>query len=233
MDRDRDADGGGLRVRGAGTDLTLPVWLQPIETKRLRLVPPNEGHAEAFAEAAMESDDELSRWSRRTGEARTREGEIERAKHHAETTARGTRVQRYAFTRAVPEQLVCVVTIHPWLDPRAHAPNAPPPTSATRVDESPDLEIGTWCRTTMVGNGFASEAVNAVVSHALRDLRTRAMWIRVAESNAPSRRVAERLGFTLVERLAFPASVEWGEAATVLIMKREDPLSEGRAPSED
>jgi RimJ/RimL family protein N-acetyltransferase len=57
--------------------------------------------------------------------------------------------------------------------------------------------LGYWCRTSMAGQGYASEAVAALIEHAFRDL-----------------------AFVEVERVAFPASPEWGDAATVLFMRR-------------
>lgn len=222
MDRHRSPGLDRLRLLGAPTDLKPapdePVWLRSLETARLRLVKPRVEHAHAFAEAALESDRELTRWSRRSIEARTLETEHARASRQVESSERGTRVHRWVFTRDEPSAFVGVVTLHPWLDPRITGAAS---VEQTRVDETPDLELGTWCRTSMTSRGFASEAVAAVATHALDELRAQTLWLRVADTNLPSQRVAERLGFVEAWRLTYPASAEWADAATVRIMKRE------------
>lgn len=188
-----------------------------LTSARLDLVSAQTEHAEAFADAAMESVIELSQWARRETHRLDRAHYIQQALARAAGTAAGTSTHRYGFIRSAPQQLVCSVTLRPWRNPRA----ALNPSHHLLVEGSPDLEVGCWCRTSLTGNGYASEAVSAVVEHAFADVGTQAIWVRVAELNVRSRRLAERLGFVEVDRIDFPSSPEWGEAATVLVMRRD------------
>ena len=192
-------------------------WLLPIESERLRLIPAQAEHSEAFADAALESHAELSQWSKRGG-GDDRASYLQKALARVTPTANGTFVRRYAFTRSEPERLVGSVAVQAWRRPIARV--AEPPADV-RVDESPDLELGYWCRTSLVGQGYASEAVSALIAHSFEDLGAQVIWLRIGEENARSRRLAERLGFTEVERVAFPPSPGWGDTATVLFMQRK------------
>ena len=65
-----------------------------------------------------------------------------------------------------------------------------------RLDWSvPRFEIGYWCRSDKVGNGFVSEAAWALARHAFEDLAAERVELRMDDRNARSWRVAERLGF--------------------------------------
>jgi RimJ/RimL family protein N-acetyltransferase len=61
----------------------------------------------------------------------------------------------------------------------------------------PRFEIGYWCRTSLVGRGYVTEAVAEVVRFAFATLRAARVEIRTDVQNVRSYRVAERLGFTL------------------------------------
>lgn len=59
------------------------------------------------------------------------------------------------------------------------------------------FEIGYWCRSSCRGRGFIHEAVIALAELAFDALRARRVEVRMDDTNLPSRRVAERAGFTL------------------------------------
>jgi RimJ/RimL family protein N-acetyltransferase len=61
----------------------------------------------------------------------------------------------------------------------------------------PKTEIGYWGRTSRCGNGFTSEAVEAISTYAFANLRAVRLEIITDEENDPSRRVAERCAFVL------------------------------------
>ena len=63
------------------------------------------------------------------------------------------------------------------------------------------FEIGYWLRRSAVGQGFISEAVREVTRFACEELAANRVEIRCDARNERSRRVAERLGFTLEGRL--------------------------------
>ena len=58
------------------------------------------------------------------------------------------------------------------------------------------FEIGYWCRAGLSGHGIATEAVRALNRIAFDRLDARRVEIRMDDSNLPSRKVAERAGFT-------------------------------------
>jgi RimJ/RimL family protein N-acetyltransferase len=62
---------------------------------------------------------------------------------------------------------------------------------------TPKTEIGYWCRASMTGKGFVTEAVSALVAYAFEHLAAVRIEILTDEQNAASRRVAERCGFVL------------------------------------
>lgn len=59
------------------------------------------------------------------------------------------------------------------------------------------FEVGYWCRSSRVGHGFVSEAVEAVTRCAFDQLRARRVEVRMDDANVRSWRVAERAGFAL------------------------------------
>jgi len=65
------------------------------------------------------------------------------------------------------------------------------------VWQTPKTEVGYWCRTSASGNGFVTEAVNALVDYAFRHVNAVRVELITDEENAASRRVAERAGFAL------------------------------------
>jgi RimJ/RimL family protein N-acetyltransferase len=61
----------------------------------------------------------------------------------------------------------------------------------------PRFEIGYWCRTSLTGRGYVSEAVAALTTMAFERLAAARVEIRTDARNERSWRVAERLGFVL------------------------------------
>lgn len=61
----------------------------------------------------------------------------------------------------------------------------------------PKFEIGYWIDTRYSGKGYITEAVQGIVDFAFNELKARRLEIRCDPLNEKSRRVPERLGFTL------------------------------------
>lgn len=59
------------------------------------------------------------------------------------------------------------------------------------------FEIGYWLRTSCSGQGYMTEAVEAITDYAIDKLSANRIEIRCDAKNIRSARVAERLGFTL------------------------------------
>ena len=67
-----------------------------------------------------------------------------------------------------------------------------------RIDWNvPKFEIGYWCRTSKVGQGYVTETVQALTKLALEDLGAARVEIQCDDRNVRSSRVAERCGYKL------------------------------------
>ena len=62
---------------------------------------------------------------------------------------------------------------------------------------TPKTEVGYWCRSSMSGRGFVSEAVQALLGLAFDTLNAARVELITDEANAKSRSVAQRRGFVL------------------------------------
>ena len=65
------------------------------------------------------------------------------------------------------------------------------------VWQTPKTEVGYWCRTSSTGQGYVTEAVNALAEYAFQHIKAVRVELITDEENAASRRVAELAGFTL------------------------------------
>ena len=61
----------------------------------------------------------------------------------------------------------------------------------------PSFEIGYWLRSSTVGKGYITEAVEALTQAAFQHLHAERIIIRCDSRNVRSARVAERAGYTL------------------------------------
>lgn len=153
--------------------------LQPTElvTKRLRLRALRRSDALPLHEAIEETLDDLVPWLpwARPGHTRTETRRYLRA-------ARVAWSRRTAFEFLLEEQksarVIGVTSLH-------------------RIDWARRCAgIGYWVRRSRARQGFATEAVEAVVGHAFVTLSIHRLEALVALDNAPSQRVVEKLGFT-------------------------------------
>lgn len=70
-----------------------------------------------------------------------------------------------------------------------------------RIDWSvPRMEIGYWCRTSLSGQGYITEAVRAITRFAFEHLGAQRLEIRCDAGNPRSAAVAERAGYVLEAR---------------------------------
>lgn len=66
-----------------------------------------------------------------------------------------------------------------------------------RIDwEVPKVEIGYWARTSMTGNGYITEATEAITHFAFAELGAKRVEIRCDANNHKSAAIPKRLGFT-------------------------------------
>ncbi len=74
--------------------------------------------------------------------------------------------------------------------------------SVERIDWSvPCMEIGYWCRTSLTGQGYITEAVRGITAFAFDHLQAERIEIRCDARNTRSAAVAERAGYALEARL--------------------------------
>ena len=91
------------------------------------------------------------------------------------------------------------------------------------------FEIGYWRRSGLPGHGIATEAARALSRMAFDQLDARRVEIRMDEVNLPSRKVAERAGFTFEGRLRADTLNVGGESRDTRVYARvrgvEEPLA--------
>jgi RimJ/RimL family protein N-acetyltransferase len=83
--------------------------------------------------------------------------------------------------------------------------------------EVPMFEIGYWCRRSMQGRGYATEAVRALTDIAFREMSANRVEIRCDSRNLPSQRVAQRAGYRLEAQLHSDARANDGSLRNTLI----------------
>lgn len=87
----------------------------------------------------------------------------------------------------------------------------------------PKFEIGYWCRTNCVGQGYASEATRALAMLAFSENRAVRIELRMDDLNQRSWRVAERMGFELEGVLRGDARSNSGEIRNTRVYAMVDP----------
>lgn len=152
-----------------------------IDTPRLTLRPPRAGDGPALHEALTESLTELRRFL-----ASLPWVAAEQTPESAETFCRNGEAD-FIARRDLPflvfekasGRLVASAGLH------------------RTVWQTPKSEVGYWCRTGATGQGFVTEAVEALARYAFRHIRAVRVELFTDERNTASRRVAERTGFVL------------------------------------
>lgn len=82
------------------------------------------------------------------------------------------------------------------------------------------FEIGYWCRSACTGQGFVTEAVQALTRTAFDRLGARRVEVRMDGNNERSRKVAERAGFTFEGVLRGESLTPQGEMRDTCVYAR-------------
>ncbi len=148
----------------------------PIVTPRLILRPVQTGDGAALYEALEETWDTLRQWMAWTDEGKSPEkAEIYTRQKHAEFIRRED-IAIVGVERDTGRPVI-------W-------------TGLHRIDWTlRKFEIGYWVRQSAMGNGYATEAANALTRYAFDVLGARRVKIDHAEGNEASRKVITKLGF--------------------------------------
>lgn len=89
--------------------------------------------------------------------------------------------------------------------------------------EAGNFEIGYWCRTKFVGQGYISEAVNGVTAFAFTHLKANRVAILCDANNLRSAAVAKRCGFLLEGILRHDSLSVSGELRSTMIFSKISP----------
>ncbi len=89
--------------------------------------------------------------------------------------------------------------------------------------EAGNFEIGYWCRTKFVGQGYISEAVNGVTAFAFTHLKANRIAIFCDVNNLRSAAVAKRCGFLLEGILRHNSLSLSGELRSTMIFSKISP----------
>ena len=153
--------------------LELPM---PIITPRLKIVSCDPEYAADLLQAKNESMPQLREWM---SWAHNKEQTLE------ELTAQ---MREWYAKFILREELMLLAYTHE--DELVVA------TGFHRVDwKIPRADIGYWCKTSAQGNGYVTEAANALTRYAFEVLKFRKVTIHVDKENTKSAAIPQRLGF--------------------------------------
>lgn len=151
--------------------LDLPM---PIRTPRLLITPVHPEHAEAFYNAKVESMEVLYPWMvwAKNGPGTLDEQKEMMTRKYAEFILREN-LMMLAFTH--DGEFVVATGLHnlDWFIPSA--------------------EVGYWCKKSAQGQGYVTEAANAITRYAFEVLSMRKIYIGMDSENTASENVAKRL----------------------------------------
>jgi RimJ/RimL family protein N-acetyltransferase len=151
---------------------------EEIVTERLVIRPPRPGDGAAINAATIESAAELRPWMPWANPLPT----VEQSEAYARKAS-----ARFLSREDLPYRAHLKQTGEFIVGSGLH-----------RIDWNvPRFEIGYWCRTRFVGQGYVSEVVRALAEMAFGALAARRVEIRMDARNQRSRRVAELCGFEL------------------------------------
>jgi RimJ/RimL family protein N-acetyltransferase len=155
--------------------LDLPI---PITTTRLLLRPPQAGDGKKLNQVVTESFEQLHQWMKWAAHKPTAdETEIYVRQAQAEWILRKD-LNLLIFDRNETTIIgACGFNEIDW--------------------NIPSLAIGYWVRTTMQGKDYATEAAYALAQYAFKELNAARVEIRCDTENMRSKKVAEKIGFTL------------------------------------
>jgi RimJ/RimL family protein N-acetyltransferase len=158
----------------------LLIEFPPLASARLLLRAPQAGDGVALNEAVVESIDSLRPWLPWAQTLPTPEQSELTCRQMAARFAQRSDLPMFVFERGNDDgagRLIGGTGLH-------------------RFDWSvPRFEIGYWCRTSVQGRGYITEAVQTLSRFAFDTLQARRVEVRMSSANVRSRAVAERCGF--------------------------------------
>lgn len=176
---------------------------ETIESERLILRCPRAGDGRVMFESAEESRRELNPWMPWSEKQTLEDAELFARRAHAEFILRES--LGYVIFRKSDGMHVGNTGLH-------------------RIDwDVPRFEIGYWCRTSLTGQGYISEATSTLERFAFDFLKAKRVDIHVDDRNEKSWRIPERLGYALEGVLRNYAQGENGQARSMRIYAKIAP----------
>lgn len=83
--------------------------------------------------------------------------------------------------------------------------------------EIPYFEIGYWLRSSLVGNGYMTEAVKIIEEYAFSELKAKRVEIKTSDKNVKSYAIAERCGYKYEGRLINHRKLPNGEVGNTVV----------------
>lgn len=159
--------------------INLPM---PIETPRLLLRPPQPGEGRVLNEAIIESFDVLNKWMLWANEKPSID----------ESEEVVTKAAANWISKSNEEPALMLFIIDKSNNQLIGA------TGYHNVDwEEPSVETGYWVRTRYAGQGYITEAVNALTQYAFKQLGVKRITITCDPDNLRSKNIPEKLGYKL------------------------------------
>jgi RimJ/RimL family protein N-acetyltransferase len=180
-----------------------------LASERVLLRAPRAGDGAALNDAMAESLETLKPWMPWAQEMPSLKQSELTCRQIAARFAQRTDLTLYMFERLCAPTLASLAALRGGATAAAERPGAADVadgdfgrliggTGLHRMDWNvPRFEIGYWCRPSMQGRGLVTEAVNTLMRFAFDTLQARRVEVRMSSTNARSRAVAERCGFTL------------------------------------
>jgi len=183
-----------------------PLFPMPIETPRLLIRPPQLGDEIALNKAVMESHDNLKKFMSWAERPQSMEESAE-------------------YIRLSVDNWILKKLEEPWLPLLIFDKNSLELIGNTGFHhmnwDIPSAEIGYWIRTSQSGKGLMTEAINALTRYAFQQLGLKRISMTCDILNIPSKRVPERLGYSLEGQLKFHRRTpDTGELSDTLIYSR-------------
>jgi RimJ/RimL family protein N-acetyltransferase len=178
----------------------------PLETERLIIRTPCPDDAPALNEAIQETWDALHRWMIWASTPQDLEFSKGVCERMQQSSLEGRDYPLFCFERSTGD-FVLSTGCHP------------------RKMDIPSFEIGYWCRQSMQGKAYVTEAVRAISEAAFEVMGARRIEIRCDKENHASYAVAERCGYVREGELKNDCRDTSGALRTTLIfaLTRDDP----------
>lgn len=175
-----------------------------MESERLKLLPPSMNNQPQILAAIRNSKAELSEYLPWVGNALTVEGSVNDTKQAIKNFENFEGELRFSIFVKESNEFVGAIGL------------------IIRDKSVPFFEIGYWLKSSSVGSGYVTEAVDILEKYAFQDLNAKRVEINAAEGNLKSRAVAERCGYKYEGILQNHRRLPNGEISNTVVYAKID-----------